>query len=920
MEKWKANMNNLLIFVGAPHTPKALLVLTSIKAALFTGIVTAFVLDAMSDFGEDAGTALLRILVEQSITNSTTEMPPPNPSSSILTVSSLWFLSIMFSLAATTWAILCLEWCAFLPDGVQAEDYEEMAEKRQRRFEAMKCWKMHLIIAVIPLFLHLSLFLFLSGLWLRLRDVNKQLGLIVGVSSLVIVSSYVVVTLLPVFTNAPFPTSASEVVLLFVGWIWHAAESLRFIRRPRAFSWVANLLPMGSSSWFPASFNPFRIRRLTLFLKHACRKSRRYLRAAWKKIAFLPIFPTFRPDQNPFNELNKLKVGHSDRDKGIHQRALFWLLNTPLSKDEVREILQELGERRYNDGKPLDRAIIRLLVLSLSSILEDDYVSDDEQPIFDHCTTVLAREMDRAFGDGEHYQRILFRNATIADKLSPHFPPATTDGDWTRAVSALWLCPSTEGIRDVVNRLDSNIQSVGVPDLQRIIRGLHAATLTCFNLHPNPPNLNLIPDFTTWSWDSDTSDQVLDKALSGYLQCLFAAFYNTLHRHGDPTTAASLVVDCLGALDGQPNPGTLRLHNALCFFVAITQRSNPRVFEEGPSVALALLDSAESWRKYSGEGDLKGAEVLTVRLRAITYGPRFLLPGKNRPLTRLGDIYDGLPHSIKADQRCIEGFLDANAATLEALLAAGGPVLGFIWKRSLDYRTARNICTNPSSTDGTFDFVRQHPNYRLPYLYSLAIALSYVAEGRNQGLWKVADLFITRDQQQGIAVDRVLDTNILVVAVLRFALHHQSEAMGQEWKNGFLDLVQNIVIDGTDWRTRWKAVYLITDLVCLLSRMGGGDGQKKALIDAASNYFDDGGLERVPSDWERKRKGLALCKLETIVRSLVSTRGETGEGIYEWSGQEKIPYLSLYNPRRTEAVSNAVFWATSVFQRWVQLS
>lgn len=85
-------------------------VLTSMKAALFTAIVTAFVLDVMSDLDQT---------------------PQSNQPTSILTVNALWFMSIISSLAATTWAILCLEWCAFLTEGVQAEDYEEMAEKRQ---------------------------------------------------------------------------------------------------------------------------------------------------------------------------------------------------------------------------------------------------------------------------------------------------------------------------------------------------------------------------------------------------------------------------------------------------------------------------------------------------------------------------------------------------------------------------------------------------------------------------------------------------------------------------------------------------------------------------------------------------------------------------------------------------------------------
>ena len=930
--KMEGEHEQSLDFRGSALAEMAFPILTSIKAALFTAIVTAFVLDAMSDLDEDNATKLLRVLVEQSITNSSVEIPSPDPPSSALTVSGLWFLSIMFSLAATTWAILCLEWCAFLPDGVPAEDYEEMAEKRQRRFEAMDHWKMRLVVAAIPLFLHVSLFLFLAGLWLRLRDMNKQLGLMVGASSLVIVSSYVVVTLLPIFTNAPFPTSASELVKPVVDWIRRIAELLRFVHPPPVFSWIANVIPVGSSLWSLLSSDPLRTQDLIPLLKSARPTVGRFIGVVWKTIALLPIIPTFGPDQNPFKELNKLKVGRSSQDKGIHQRALFWLLNTPLSKDEVKEILRELGERRYNDGKPLDRAIIRLLVLSLSSILEDNRVSDDEELIFDHCITALSREMDRAFGDGGCDQRILFRNAMIAEKLSPHLPLTVSDEDslskhsalirgegyWTRAVPALWLCPSTKTIRNVVNRLDSNMQTRTPLRLRDVVRALHAATLSCSN--PKKFDPELIPDFGIWSWDGDLSNQGLDKALSEYLQSLFAAFYNTLKRCGDPTTATSLVVDCLKALDDQPSPGTIRLHNALCFFVAVTQRSDPKVFEEGPSVARALLESAESWRKYSGEDDLTGAEVLATRLRAITYGPRSLIPGQNRPLMRLGDLYAGLPPSIKKNQHCIEGFLATNAATLEATLAVDGRFTVLAWQRSQDYLTAQNICTNSLFTcDTSFGFVLLHQNYRLPYLYSLAIALSYAAEGENQGLWKVVDLLVTHGEQEEITVDKALDTNLLVVTVLRFALQNRSETVEQERKERILILLQSIVINGTDWRTRWKSIYLIADILVVLSKMNiqrEAEGQIAVLINAARKSFQDVELERAPSDWERKRDGLVLCRLDTKVKDLALTRGQTDEGIYEWSGRESIPYLSLYNPRRTstESIYRTAYWAVATLR------
>jgi len=768
----------------------------------------------------------------------------------------------MSSVAAATWAVFCLEWCAFLADGVQTEDYGKMAEKRQRRFEAMKRWRMHLFIAAIPFSLHLSLFLFLGGLWLRLRDINEHLGLIVGVPSLIIAFNYVVVTLLPLFTDAPIPTSStSELIRSFVN-----------------------------------------------------------------GIKGLPLIPTFRLDRNPLTNLNKLQTGRPDGGGGVRLPVLGGLRHTPLSKDEVKEALEVFTNRSTARG-PLDSATIRTLVSWLTPVLENSDISEDDQPIFDHCTTVLADEMDRAFGKGEHNQGILFRNTTIFEKLSPHFrftplrPTISREDYWSRAIPALWLCPSREAIRGVVSQLDSNIQSMEAPHLQRIVRGLHAATLACSD--PDQSTLDLIPDFSVWSWDSSSSDRGLDKALSSFLQGLFAAFFNTLSRSAQPITTPSLVVDCLNVFDDRPERYTLKLHSALCFFVAVMWRSDPGVFEDGPSVTGALLASTESYREYSGWDESVSVNLLATRLRAIAYGPKFLITSQIRSLMRLGDLYTRLPDSIKTDPRCLGGFLDAYAATLEATLAVDGRLTTFAWLHSPDCGAARNICTNPLFThDVSFDFVRQNPNYRLPYLYSLAIALAYTIEGRNRRLWKVADLFVTRDEQAGMTIDRALDTNNLVTTILRFALCNPFETLEQEQKEKALESMRNIVMDGSDWRTRWKAIYLITDLVFLLSQMDiryEGDGQMELLIGAAGEIFERVKFERVPSDWKRKRIELSLCGLETKVRHRArpGVRRGMGEGVYDWSGQGNVPYLSLYNPQRTPsgAFSHAASWITTGFQQ-----
>ena len=384
------------------------LILTLAKAALFTAIITAFILDAMSDLQEDTSTQLLRILVEQSTIGQAIDIPPSRPPSSIVTVNSLWFLSIMCNLAATAWAVLSLRWCTFLTaHDVRSEDYEETAERKQRNYEAIKRWKMHLIVASIPVFVHISIFLFLAGLWLRLRDVNRQLELIVGISSLVIVSSYVIVTLLPTFTDAPFHTSVSEVINALVIEIRYLLKLRHFVLRPPVFTWISGSLATMSSKFSPCLFPVYRIllylplRVAATLLIHLLRWIYRFpnplaygLWAVPKKIlwAISPVFPS---GGDPLKELSRFQAGPSDQSKGVYQRALFRLMNIHLDKSEVQDVLKEWRELRGpGDVKEhLDHTTVRLLVSALSSVLWDGKITRRERPTFDHCTILLADEM-----------------------------------------------------------------------------------------------------------------------------------------------------------------------------------------------------------------------------------------------------------------------------------------------------------------------------------------------------------------------------------------------------------------------------------------------------------------------------------------------------------------------------------------------
>ena len=234
--------------------------------------------------------------------------------------------------------------------------------------------------------------------------------------------------------------------------------------------------------------------------------------------------------------------------------------------------------------------------------------------------------------------------------------------------------------------------------------------------------------------------------------------------------------------------------------------------------------------------------------------------------------------------------------------------------RSPDYQTTKNICADSLFThDAPFDFVREHREHRLPYLYSLAIALSYTTEGRNQKLWKVADLLMTSNNQGRMTVNRALDTNILVVTILRFALHDQPDTMEQDRMGRFLKSLRGITIGSAGGRkTRWKSIYLIADLVQLLSQMDDQYGkyeQTKSLIRTANRYMEEVELERVPSDWAMKREGLesliatyhlpvARCNNRMIFMTLAEIALQPLT--YRQGMQTHIPRIREFSPATAE--------------------
>lgn len=877
------------------------------QAALFTAIVTSFALDSMADLEEDPTTQILRIAIAQfNITSE--DLPSPDPPSSIIYVNALWFLSITLSLGASTWAMLCQEWCALHLQGRQPEDYAEMATKRQRTFEAVKKWKMGAVMISIPVVLHLSLFLFLVGLWLRLAEKNRVLGFVVGIPASIIIATYTAFTLLPVFTNAPFYTSASELIELVLGYFRHPPRFPRILRPP-----VFALFMDASSSIFPSKDQPnshpivssflrskFRnakktSRRLIFFTILALKRIYKYsappVLPLWRGIlAFLPRFE-FKED-GPLEELNWLNIEHPAQNSEWRARALFWLLQMPLNQREVREVVQELEKvTRGGDSYILDPQFVRLLVLCLSSVLSDGYISSDEHLVTTHCMRVLARALDHAFFVSESKELIILKNDVVSAALDPLFPyqaPSSVHdrSEWEDMVTSLWFCPTRARVEMVVERLDEGVFGIDEDLLMSTVHGLHAAMLNWFRSQRSIVTLP-IPDLL--SWDRTTTSKDLDGEILAYLRDLFGALCETFGSPKKTAPLPALMIESLRLLDENEGlPPTLL--NALCSFIIVGWRVSPGSLDTDPSVADALLESVEMESR-----SVTVAEDTLMRLAgkldAIAYGPAVMVGRGYLPLTKLESAFYGVVHQWGGGSDgltyFVQQFLDAYTSTMENMFSLDGYAWSVFWYSDVDVVSSMNVLLDPN----IFQLARANAKYRLPLLYSLSIAFTYANEVRPivETLSRVGEFFITTPGDND-HVDRAMDTNFFAAAVLGQVMGHQR--LNDLEAETVLDWLQGNLFGRAD-RIRWKGIYLLAELSNIID-----DIQSRPACIAIRQSLEDYKNERKEAgkpfadpDWNQRREGLRVCGLEPVMKSIPGSL-MLDVGVYDW--KDGIPLLLLY--------------------------
>ncbi|KZO99231.1 hypothetical protein CALVIDRAFT_591449, partial [Calocera viscosa TUFC12733] len=113
-------------------------------------------------------------------------------------VNCLWFSSLFVSLLTAILAMLLKEWLSAYSDGAAPVPMERVMQ-RQMRYDGLIKWNVPAIASLLPLAIHMAVFLFLTGLVLFAWPVSVVLSALMTVLLLVGFGLYTASAMLPLF-------------------------------------------------------------------------------------------------------------------------------------------------------------------------------------------------------------------------------------------------------------------------------------------------------------------------------------------------------------------------------------------------------------------------------------------------------------------------------------------------------------------------------------------------------------------------------------------------------------------------------------------------------------------------------------------------------------------------------------------------
>ncbi|PVF99314.1 hypothetical protein CPB86DRAFT_703662, partial [Serendipita vermifera] len=200
LKEWEDTLSILLVFT-----------------ALFSAILTAFIISSLPIMEEDKQEITRDILLVISRQLHNTSIPAYDPVQFkapqwAVRVNIIFFTSLGCNLFAALSSVLALQWVRDYDIGLSGiTDPRERALRRHFRFQGVRAWLMPEIISMLPTLLHISLLLFIGGLLEWLLQINHDVAYTMLATLAVCIAFYIGTQVIAASApSAPYRTPISR--------------------------------------------------------------------------------------------------------------------------------------------------------------------------------------------------------------------------------------------------------------------------------------------------------------------------------------------------------------------------------------------------------------------------------------------------------------------------------------------------------------------------------------------------------------------------------------------------------------------------------------------------------------------------------------------------------------------------------------
>ena len=228
--EWRDLADTVLIFVCI-HTPYGTYLLILFQDGLFAAFLSAFLVFLIPQLQPNSTDVAMDVLIHisQQLSNSSTPAFVPTAfqvSPTVAAETTLFFLSLAFDLIDAFLAMLVKGWLQEFDRGWRKYNVAHLrAQERERRLQELERWKLPELVALLPILIQVSLFMFCIGLIVLIFPLHMPSAILSILAFAFVVGFYCFTTYVPIVNKyAPFSSPVSRLLARGLAGVptWHA--------------------------------------------------------------------------------------------------------------------------------------------------------------------------------------------------------------------------------------------------------------------------------------------------------------------------------------------------------------------------------------------------------------------------------------------------------------------------------------------------------------------------------------------------------------------------------------------------------------------------------------------------------------------------------------------------------------------------